>query len=259
MAEDVRKVVIPMAGAGHRVREATRGAPKELLPIAGAPLIVHAILEAAASGFEEVLVVLSPQKERLLPWLRSEAPAGIRILPVLQPAPLGLADAQDRCRTLIGDEPFAVLLPDTLFVSGKPALLQVREAFEETRLDTLGLIRVREDDIFSDCGAVETKPGGKKPFLTLCSLGPKRPGRFRVRPGETRLRFFPRSVFLPHYFQFVDRVRKTLSSGEELDDVPVLRRMVEDLEVSAIGLEGRGFDAGTPEGLARARDHFEGE
>ncbi|MFQ5913186.1 MAG: sugar phosphate nucleotidyltransferase, partial [Nitrospinota bacterium] len=225
---------------------------------AGAPLIVYALWEAAASGCDEALLVLSPRKQALLPWICSESPPGIRILPVLQPSPLGLADAQERCRNHLGEEPFAVLLPDTLFIGKEPGLLQVKKAFGATRRDTLGLIRVRHDDVFSDCGAVETGPGGDRPFLTLRSLGPKKPGPFRVAPGERRLRAFPRSVFLPHYFQFIDRVRKDLPPGKELDDVPVLQLMVKETQVAGIELEGRGFDAGTPEGLARAREYFDG-
>lgn len=246
-----------MAGLGRRMRAASRGGAKELLPVAGAPLIVHALWEAAASGFEEILLVLSPQKERLLPWLRAEAPRGVRIVPVPQPRPLGLADAQDRCRRLLREEPFAVLLPDALFVGKEPALLQVRKAFEATGRDTLALIRVRPEDVFSDCGAVDLGPRGERPFPSVRRIGPKGPGRFRVPPGRTRLRTFPRSIFLPHYFGFIDRVRGGLSPGEELDDVPVLRRMVEEVEVGAVELEGRGFDAGSPEGLARVRDYFE--
>ncbi|MFQ5692172.1 MAG: sugar phosphate nucleotidyltransferase [Nitrospinota bacterium] len=258
MTHHVRTVVIPMAGEGRRMLPVSRGAPKELMPVGGTPLIVHALLEAAASGFEEILIVLSPEKERLLPWIRSEAPEGVRVVAVLQPRPLGLADAQDRCRDRLGGEPFAVLLPDTLFAGREPGLLQVKEAFESTGRDTLGLIRVRPGEVFSDCGAVEIEPQAGEPFPLLRSVGSKRPGLLHVPAGETRLRAFPRSVFLPHYFDFVDGVREDLRPGEELDDVPVLQRMVEEVGVTGLALKGRGWDAGTPEGLARAREDFGG-
>jgi UTP--glucose-1-phosphate uridylyltransferase len=239
------------------MRPVSRGAPKELVSVGGTSLIVHAFLEAAASGFEQVFLVLSPQKQTLLPWLRTEAPANLQVIPVLQPSPLGLADAQDRCRKFLEGEPFAVLLPDTVFAGEEPGLLQVKKAFAKTGRDTLGLIRVRADDIFGNCGAVETEPRKTGAIHVLRSLSPKKPGRFLVSPGETRLRTFPRSIFHPHYFQFVDTVRETLSPGEELDDVPVLREMIQSVEVIGVELTGRGFDAGTPEGLGRARSYFD--
>ena len=239
------------------MRPVSGGAPKELLSVGGTPLIVHALLEAAASGYEEAFLVLSPPKQSLLPWLRTETPAGLQVNPVLQPSPLGLADAQDRCRKFLDGEPFAVLLPDTVFVGAEPGLLQVKKAFEKTGVDTLGLIRVRANDRFSNCGAVETEPLKSGSLHALRSLAPKKPGRFLVPPGETRLRTFPRSIFLPHYFQFVDMVKETLPQGEELDDVPVLRKLIQTVDAIGVELSGRGFDAGTPEGLGRARRYFD--
>ncbi len=120
------------------MRELTRGGAKEMLPVAGVPLAVHALQEAAASGIQEALLVLSPTKLNLLSILRAEAPPALKVTAVLQPEPLGLAEAEGRCREFLGEKPFALLLPDTLFAGHEPGLAQVLKAFQKQQRDCIG-------------------------------------------------------------------------------------------------------------------------
>ena len=239
------------------MRELTRGGAKEMIPVAGVPLAVHGLQEAAASGIKEALLVLSPMKLNLLPILRAEAPSSLKVTPILQPEPLGLAEAIVRCRELLGDEPFALLLPDTLFAGPEPGLAQVLRAFQQWQKDTIGFIWATKEDVLQNSGALELGEGGDQPVRRILRLGDKGPGYFEAPPGQRRPRLFPRAVHLPHYLDLIQEM-KSLARGE-MDDVPILQRLIQEREVLAVELQGRGFDAGTPLGLQAARGYFEGE
>src|SRR5712692_6072526 len=126
------KALIPAAGLGARMLPVTKVVPKELLPIEGKPAIQWVLEEALSAGLREFVVVLSPRKAILRDFL---TPIGeehsfsghrglqelerllrsVKIAFVEQPAPLGLGDALLRCRDVVGEEPFALLLPDNVF------------------------------------------------------------------------------------------------------------------------------------------------
>ena len=149
---NIRKAVIPAAGLGSRFLPATKVIPKELLPVAGRPLIQYAVEEALASGIETVIIVISESKhalgqhfsrdvalENLLrskgkhedaELVRRLAELG-EIHTVCQRAPLGLADAIRTALPLLGDEPFAVILPDALIDSQTPCIRQLMDCHEQ--------------------------------------------------------------------------------------------------------------------------------
>ena len=154
MQAPVRKAVFPVAGMGTRFLPATKAIPKEVLPLVDRPLIQYAIDEARAAGIEEFLFVtargksaledyfdLAPELERslrekgktdLLKALEaSEMPSGA-IAYVRQQEALGLGHAVWCARRLIGDEPFAVILPDDVIEAEAPCLAQMIEAYNET-------------------------------------------------------------------------------------------------------------------------------
>src|ERR1700756_395847 len=151
MPRKVRKVVIPAAGLGTRLLPATKVVPKEMLPIAGRPLIQFSVEEAVASGADLVILVISEAKsliaqhfsrdidlEALLARCGRAAEAEmirrlaqmVEVRTVTQEAPLGLADAIAKTRPLIGAEPFAVILPDAIIDSVVPAIRQLKQCYE---------------------------------------------------------------------------------------------------------------------------------
>lgn len=170
------KAVIPAAGLGTRMLPATKVVPKEILPVAGKPLIQYAVEEAAASGIETVILVVrnnnsmiqahfarDRELESFLEDRRLAAVAeGIRQLPGLadlqyvdQEKPLGLAHAISCARPLVGDEPFVVLLPDVIMVHDEPVTRQLIRAHDEhgesavairgiqsTEVERYGIVRV---------------------------------------------------------------------------------------------------------------------
>jgi UTP--glucose-1-phosphate uridylyltransferase len=127
----IRTAVIPAAGLGTRLLPLTRCVPKELLPLAGQPLIEHALREALQSGIRRIVCITSAAKPALEEYLECAA-AGqgdtAEIIVVRQPEPCGVGDAVARAREAVGGEAFAVLLPDTLFDADPPALAQLLAA-----------------------------------------------------------------------------------------------------------------------------------
>ena len=236
------------------MRELTRGGAKEMLPVAGVPLAVHALQEAAASGIQEALLVLSPTKLNLLSILRAEAPPALKVTADLQPEPLGLAEAEGRCREFLGEKPFALLLPDTLFAGPEPALAQVLKAFQKRQRDCIGFTWVTKEDVLQNSGAVELEEG--EAVRRILRLGNKDPGNFKVLTAQRRPRLFPRAVHFPHYLDLIQQMKPKKG---DLDDVPLIQKLIQEREVLAVELQGRGFDTGSPLGLRAARDYFEGE
>ncbi len=178
----VRKAVIVAAGLGTRMLPATRVIPKEILPVVDRPAIQVVVEEAVASGIEEIVIVVSPgrsivldhfapvpdlerhllarSKHELLEVVRSIA--GIaRITRAEQAEPLGLGHAVLQARAAVGDEPFAVMLPDDIFDADPPCLRQLLEVAEAREGPVVALMRVAPADL-SKYGIVETSPAGPR-------------------------------------------------------------------------------------------------
>jgi len=154
MTRRIRKLVIPAAGMGTRCLPATKVMPKEMLPVWDRPLIQYAIEEAAAAGIEEIILVTArgktmledhfdriPELERslaergkhaLLKAVQSTLPGKITLTSVRQSEQLGLGHAVWCARELLGDDPFAVILPDDLVLAEQPCLAQMIGAWEQT-------------------------------------------------------------------------------------------------------------------------------
>ena len=146
----VRKAVLPVAGLGTRFLPATKAVPKEMLPLVDKPLIEYAVDEARAAGIEEFIIVTGKTKPairthfeadpRLEAWLRDSGKD--ELLPAIaapaedfsfveQPGPYGLGHAIWWARYLVGDEPFAVLLPDDVIMGDRPCLSELMDVYED--------------------------------------------------------------------------------------------------------------------------------
>jgi UTP--glucose-1-phosphate uridylyltransferase len=159
----VRKAVIPVAGMGTRMLPATKAIPKELVCVVDRPSVQWVVEAARDSGIEQVIFVTSSGKsaiedhfdrqpclERLLELkgradlvaLVRDVSRGLSILSVRQPEPLGLGHAVLMAREAVGDEPFAVILPDELVAGPRPALAQCVEIANRAASPVIGLVRV---------------------------------------------------------------------------------------------------------------------
>ncbi|MGB6379730.1 MAG: sugar phosphate nucleotidyltransferase [Syntrophobacteria bacterium] len=270
----VRKGIIPAAGLGTRVRAIAGDLPKELLTVAAKPLIVHAIEGLAASGIRQIGVVISPAKESIRQFLLGEpteflAPqldAHLRVLLrackfsfFIQPSPLGVADAVSLCRDFIDDEPFALVMPDNILLDGLPVISQMIPFFSREPRDMLGALRLEAEQAsrFGNVGILETEAVSdeSKKIVSVRRFSDKNSTPLHIPAGESALKNFGGSIFLPHFFDYIEKLRPHIEG--ELDDVPVVQAIIKEKGLLAVALEGSGFDVGNSAGYWAANLHTE--
>jgi len=270
----VTKGIIPAAGLGTRVRAIAGDLPKELLTVAAKPLIVHAIEGLAASGIRQIGVVISPAKESIRQFLLGESPAflapqldaHLRVLLracefsfFVQPSPLGVADAVSLCRDFIDDEPFALVMPDNILLDGLPVVSQMIPFFSREPRDMLGALRLEAEQAsrFGNVGILETEAVSdeSKKLLSVSRFSDKNSTPLHIPAGESALKNFGGSIFLPHFFDYIEKLRPHIEG--ELDDVPVVQAIIKEKGLLAVALEGSGFDVGNSAGYWAANLHIE--
>jgi len=270
MQKKVRKAIFPVGGLGTRFLPATKALPKEMLPVVDKPLIQYAIEEAAAAGIEEFVLVTSRGKsaiedhfdisyelertlnERgkkdLVDEMRRWMPDSGRIAYTRQMEPLGLGHAVWCAREFVGDEPFAVLLPDDLVMARTPCLAQLVEAYESTggnvvavmdvpreHTNRYGILDVESDDgrLASVRGLVE-KPDPADAPSTLSIIG--------------------RYVLLPGVFEHL--ARKQTGAGGEIQLTDAMAQEIGVSPFHGLRFEGRRFDCGDKVGFLEANLAF---
>lgn len=247
------------------MRAITGGAPKEMLPVRGMPLVEWTARECAAGGVTDLLVVTAPGKEAIAAHLRPLAGASglpARIEFATQQDARGLADALRLGRDFAGGSPVVVALPDNLFVGGAPAVAQVLETFAASGRNVVAVVEIAADEA-GRRGATAVVPG------TLTSETEFRIDRipdkgasaatFDTAGAASAYTHVGRFVFTPELFDAVDEVERTLAPGAELDDVPVLQRLNDRGRLVGRRILGRFLDAGLPDGYLEARRVLEGE
>jgi UTP--glucose-1-phosphate uridylyltransferase len=253
----ITKAVIPAAGMGTRLLPATKALPKEMLPILDAPAIQYVVQEAVDAGIEDILIVTGAQKRAIKDHFESNVDleafleqrgdrAGLaavrhlarlaRIHYVRQPRQAGLGDAIRYARDFVGDEPFAVLLGDTLIDAPVPVTRQLIQAYEEHRAPVL---------------AVETVPAQKVGRYGIVEGRSPGDGTLRIerliekpRPGETTstLAIAGRYVLTPEVFAALDET--TPGRNDEIQVTDALAAMLPRIPMVAVPITGRRYDIG---------------
>jgi UTP--glucose-1-phosphate uridylyltransferase len=180
----VRKAVIPAAGFGTRMLPATKAIPKEMLPVAGKPLIQYAVEEAVASGIETVIFVTRDNKSMIQKYFvrdrelesfleQRQLSASTELVQrlteladlqyVRQENPLGLANAVSCARPFLGNEPFVVLLPDVILVHNEPVTLQLIRAYEQHGGSIVAVREIEQREV-ERFGIVQIKGSRTVPF-----------------------------------------------------------------------------------------------
>lgn len=270
MGSPIRKAVIPAAGLGTRFLPATKAVPKELLPIAGKPIIQYAVEEAVASGIEMVILVISHSKNLVVEHFRRNltleniltergqlgGAAQVRqlsqlaeIRTVYQVAPLGLADAVRTARPLVGDEPFAVILPDALIDSAVPCLRQLSLCYEQHHGSVIATQMVDPEEV-GHYGILELESlpdnGGETRTLKVRSLVEK------PKPGSVSSRFgiFGRYILESDIFSCIDGTQP--GTGGELQLTDALQMQAARVSIFAHRFEGQHYDVGSKLGFLQA-------
>ncbi len=268
--QPVRKAVIPSAGLGTRSLPATKSIPKEMLAIVDRPIVQYAVEEARAAGIELFIFVTSRGKTSLedhfdrqfelyhtlqrrgksaqLAEARGSELAAGRYAFVRQPEPMGLGHAVWCARQFIGDEPFAVLLPDEVFLADMPPLAQMLRAHA-----TAGgnLIAVREvpadmterygilDPAFDDGNLVAAKGLVEKPAPEV---------------APSRLSVIGRYILQPEVLDELDR--QDPGAGGEIQLTDAMARLIGKQPFHGVRVEGERFDCGDRAQLVAANLAF---
>lgn len=233
-----------------------------MLPIGGRPIISYAIQEAVHSGLEELYIIINSRKNALRGYLESEnLQRNIRsekqgrdffwpqLMFIEQPFSVGSGDAIYRVRELIGNDPFALVMPDFIFFGDTPALGQLIPLYERFGCDIGGLLLLQGKEVegFSNVGIVQEEKKDRD-VVTILSLSNKIEDPFMLREDEQILKAAPRWILGPHFFSYLE---KTKGEGE-WDDTPALQMLCEERDVLGKIFKGRGFDVGNPMGYKAA-------
>lgn len=253
----VVRALIPCGGKGTRMQALTGGAPKEMIPVAGIPVLHRTVRECAASGITELLVVIAPGKEAIPDSLRPLAgTAGMpeRIEFVVQRTPRGLADAIRMGSEFAGTDPLAVALPDNLFLGDAPGLAQVIDSYARHRTNVVSVVEIQEIDA-ERRGPTPVLPGrlgGDDFYIERIPDKGSKDARFDTQGAPSAFTGVGRYVFTPEVWTAIDEVERGLAPGAELDDVPVMQYLLARGNLVGRRIRGRFLDVGLPQGHAEA-------
>ena len=276
MPKPIRKAVMPVAGLGTRVLPGAKTVAKELLNVVDRPIIAYAVAEARAAGIEHIVMVTGRGKQALEDYfdhhieleaqlaakgkteLLEEILAGLpkagEMSFVRQMRPLGLGHAVWCARDLIGDEPFAVMLPDMLMAAKTPALAQAVAAYDQVGGNIIVVEPVAEDDthrygVVALEGGRDHYPGRGVP--TRMSAMVEKPPR---GTAPSNLIVSGRYILQPEIFDIL-AAHETGAGGEiQLTDAMV--RLMGRQDFHALEYDGVTYDCGDKIGLLRANVAF---
>ncbi|MFS8137084.1 MAG: UTP--glucose-1-phosphate uridylyltransferase GalU [Thermomonas sp.] len=263
----IRKAVFPVAGLGTRFLPATKAVPKEMLPIVDKPLIQYAVDEAVEAGCDTMVFVTNRYKHSVadyfdkayeleqkleragkleqLELIRNVLPPGVRAVFVTQAEALGLGHAVLCAKPVIGDEPFAVLLPDDLIWSrGDGALKQMADRAEATGNSVIAVQDVAPEQTGS-YGIVATDAfDGQVGRISRIVEKPA------PQDAPSNLAVVGRYILDPSIFELLERT--TQGSGGEIQLTDAIDALLSRKTVEAFRFHGTRFDCGTHLGLIEA-------
>jgi UTP--glucose-1-phosphate uridylyltransferase len=273
MNSQVRKAVFPAAGLGTRFLPATKAMPKEMLPVVDKPLIQYGVEEAVASGITDVIIVTgrgksaledhfdisfeleklleSKKKTELLALARSVSDLA-DVSYIRQKEALGLGHAVLRAKDLVGDEAFAVLLPDDIIASEKPCVRQLIDVHERYEASVIALMEVPKDQI-SAYGVVDAEQvanGGEGRLFRIRDMVEKP----KASEAPSNLAIIGRYVLTPDIFECIESTEP--GSGGEIQLTDGLKYMLRNRPVYGLKFEGKRFDAGDKLGFLKATVEF---
>jgi UTP--glucose-1-phosphate uridylyltransferase len=262
----IRKAVLPVAGLGTRFLPVTKSLPKEMLPIVDRPLIQYAVDEALAAGIRELIFIThrskraiedyfdraleiereleSKGRHRQLAELRSLAPHHVHMAYARQSAPLGLGHAIHCARHLIGNEPFAVLLPDDLIDADPPVLSQMVERYESCGSSLIAVQTVNAAET-SRYGIVDTAVVGAS-LARVLGIVEKPPPH--EAPSDQAV--VGRYIFTPRILECLDRLH--LGANNEIQLTDGIARLLGHEPVFAHRFVGTRYDCGSKIGYLEA-------
>jgi UTP--glucose-1-phosphate uridylyltransferase len=262
--------VLPVAGLGTRFLPATKQMPKEMLPVVDKPLIQYAVEEARAAGIEQFCFVTGRGKTMLvdqfdvayelertlaernkakeLEMLRDQALAPGAIVSTRQQVPLGLGHAIWCARSFVGDEPFAIMLPDDLMLCDTSCMKQLADAYAETGGNVVAIEEVPKEHV-SRYGVIA--PGTTRGNLVeVTGLVEKPP----IEKAPSNLTVIGRYVLMPEVMAHLSKMEK--GAGGEIQLTDSMAKLIGSQPFHGLRYEGRRFDCGSKEGYLEAQVAF---
>jgi len=260
----LRTCVFPCAGFGTRFFPATKVIPKEMLPLVDKPILQYGIEEALGSDLDKLIIITSKGKDDILDHfdrttelerslhdrgkheLLAEVEAVssmVDLIAVRQKEALGLGHAVLTARDAVGNEPFAVLLPDDVILAEEPCLKQMRRVFEETGRPVVALMEVAQEET-SRYGIVAGEMLGDRRFRVREMV--EKP---KINP-PSRYAIIGRYILPPEIFPVLTKTER--GAGGEIQLTDALRELVRSGEFYGYVFEGRRYDAGEKLGYLKA-------
>jgi len=273
MTMKIRKAVFPAAGMGTRFLPATKATPKEMLCLVDKPLIQYGVEEAVAAGCTEIIIVTgrgkttmedhfdksseleaslaAKNKTALLEIARSVSKLA-KIIYVRQPEALGLGHAVLMAKEIVGNEPFAVLLPDDIVDASTPCMKQMVEAFNEAQasngeMSSILGSEVVEGDAISAYGCLDCTPDATNPRLLAVSGMVEKPAA-GTQPSQNAI--IGRYILTPRIFEMIEGI--TPGAGGELQLTDAIKALLQYEKVYGYSYVGKRHDAGDKQGFLRA-------
>ncbi len=264
MLKKVRKAVFPVAGLGTRFLPATKAIPKEMLPIVDRPLIQYAVDEAREAGIEQMIFVTGRGKSAIedhfdiayeLERTMSDRGKDVSVLEptrlgpgncayVRQQEPLGLGHAIWCARDIVGDEPFAIFLPDELMVGSPGCMAQMVEAYNRVGGNVISVLEVPHEQVSSYGVIAPGKVDG--PITEVLGLVEKP----RLEDAPSNLIVSGRYILQPEVMRTLERQEK--GAGGEIQLTDAMAAMIGQQPFNAVTFAGRRFDCGAHLGYVEA-------
>ncbi len=260
----IKKAVFPVAGLGTRFLPATKAIPKEMLPIIDRPLIQYAVDEAREAGIEQLIFVTGRGKTAIVEhfdtayeleatMVERDKSLGVleptRIQPgnlvtVRQQVPLGLGHAIWCARAIVGDEPFAIFLPDELMIGSPGCMKQMVDAYNQVGGNLISVLEVPEEEV-SSYGVIA--PGKREGALTEVLGLVEKPKR---EEAPSNLILSGRYILQPEVMRVLENTGK--GAGGEVQLTDAMSQMIGRQPFHAVTFAGKRYDCGNKTGFVEA-------
>ena len=271
MSKKIRKAVFPAAGLGTRFLPATKAIPKEMLALVDKPLIQYGVEEALAAGIEEIIIITSRGKSAIedhfdisfelesslesrgkteLLELTRKVSNMVHISYVRQKQALGLGHAVLQARDLVGDEPFAVVLPDDIIDAAPPCLKQMADAFKEVESSILAT-QIVDGPAISSYGVLDCDPVKDQPRLHAVKGLVEKP---KQEDAPSKNAIIGRYILTPRVFELLEHIPK--GAGGELQLTDGIKGLLDHEKVFGFTFDGKRYDAGDKAGMLQATVDF---
>lgn len=267
----IRKAVFPVAGLGTRFLPATKANPKEMLPIVDKPLIQFAAEEAVAAGIDVLIFIIGRNKssipdhfdkayeleaeleasgkQEMLNIVRNILPSRIDCVYIRQAEALGLGHAVLCAQSVVGDEPFAVLLADDLISTNERSCLnQMVDIYSQHHCSILGIEQVARETV-SRYGIIDSSPISDS--LSKVNAIVEKPA---IDKAPSNLAVVGRYILTPRIFKLLEKTER--GAGNEIQLTDAIAKLLKEETVLGYEFDGKRFDCGSKSGYLQATVEF---